>query len=144
VTILRALAALAQTDETLRQGIDFTRRKVALLIAVVLVTLAAAMVGALWLSAALYIWITPDLGQAGAAVVTGLVFVVIAAIAILAIGGQFESSTATSDRPPGDDLVAMLQDGVRKEAERSPKPVWDLAAMLAVGVVAGLSDRRKP
>jgi hypothetical protein len=38
----------------------------------------------------------------------------------------------------------MLQEGVRKESERAPKPLWDLAAMLAVGVVAGLSDRRKP
>ena len=144
MTILRALAALAQTDEALRQGIDLTRRKIAGLIAVALMTLAAAMVGALWLSAALYIWITPDLGQAGAAVVTGLVFAVVAAIAILAIGGQFESSTATSGRAPSDDLVSTLQEGVRKESERAPKPMWDLAAMLAVGVVAGLSDRRKP
>lgn len=144
MTILRALAALEQTDETLRQGIEFTRRKIAALIAVALVTLAAAMVGALWLSAALYIWITPDLGQAGAAVVTGLVFAVVAAIALLAIGGQFESSTATSGRPPEGDLISMLQEGVRKESERAPKPLWDLAAMLAVGVVAGLSDRRKP
>lgn len=144
MTILRALAALAQTDESLRQGINFTRRKVAAVISVALATLAATMVGALWLSAALYIWITPDLGQVGAAAVTGLVFVVIAAIAILAIGGQFESSTAASDRPPASDLVSMLQEGVRKEGERAPKPIWDLAAMLAVGVVAGLSDKRKP
>jgi len=143
VTILRALVAMAQTDEALRHGIEVTRRKVALLVAVALVTVAAAMAGMLWLSAALYIWITPDLGQAGAAVVTGLVFAVVAAIAILAIGGQFESSTATSGRPPNDDLVSMLQEGVRKENERTPKPLWDLAAMLAVGVVAGLSDRHK-
>ncbi len=145
MTILRALAALAQTDESLREGISFTRRKVALLIAVALTTIAAAMVGALWLSAALYIWITPDLGEAGAALVTGLVFVVLAAIAILAIGGQFESSGASDpdQRKPGGDLVTMLQDGVRQESERAPKPLWDLAAMLAVGVVAGLSDKRK-
>lgn len=145
MTILRALAALAQTDETLRQGINVTRRKVAALIAVALVTMAATMAGALWLSVALYIWITPDLGQAGAACVTGLVFVVIAAIAILAIGGQFESTVAPTERAPaGGDLVSMLQEGVRKESERAPKPIWDLAAMLAVGVVAGLSDKRKP
>jgi hypothetical protein len=142
--ILRALAAMAQTDDTLRQGINFTRRKIAVLIAVALVTLAAMVVAALWLSAAFYIWITPDLGEARAAAVTGLVFAVIAAIAILAIGGQFESSMATSDRPPADDLVGMLQEGVRKESARAPKPIWDLAAMLAVGIVAGLSDKRKP
>lgn len=143
MTILRALAALVQTDELLRQGINLTRRKIAAVIAVLLVTLAAATVSALWISAALYIWITPDLGEAAAAAVTGLVFAVIATIAILAIGGQFESSTATSARAPSDDLVSMLQDGVRKESERAPKPMWDLAAMLAVGVVAGLSDKRK-
>lgn len=143
MTILRALAALAQTDETLRQGINLTRRKIAALVAATFAAAAVTLTAVLWLSVALFLWLTPDLGQIGAALVTGLVFVVIVAIGILVAGGQFEAGAGSSERPPGNDLVALLQDGVRKESERAPKPMWDLAAMLAVGVVSGLSDRKR-
>jgi hypothetical protein len=144
MTILRALGALTQLDETVREGIDLTRRKIALILAGVLVLLACAMTAALWFAVALYFWLLPEVGQAGAAAVTGLAFSAVVAIALFIVAGVGGSSSPAPARGSQNDLVAMLQKGVRDESERAPKPMWDLAAMLAVGVVAALSDRRKP
>jgi hypothetical protein len=143
VTILRALAAMARLDDTVREGLELTRRKIAMIVGGVLALLACAMTAALWLAVAVYFWLLPELGQAGAAAVTGAVFAAIVAIALFAIGGGASSADSVRSAAPSD-LVAMLQKGVREESERAPKPLWDLAAMLAVGVVAGLSDKRKP
>jgi hypothetical protein len=145
VTILRTLAAMARLDDTVREGLELTRRKIAMVVAGVLALLACAMTAALWLAVALYFWLLPQLDQAGAAAVTGLVFLAVVAIALFMVAGAGGSSAEPArSAAQQSDLVAMLQKGVREESERAPKPIWDLAAMLAVGVVAGLSDKRKP
>jgi hypothetical protein len=134
---------MARLDETVREGLELTRRKIALVVGGILALLACAITAALWLAVALYFWLMPELGQAGAAAVTGAVFAAIVAIALFAVGGG-GSSAEPARSASQNDLVAMLQKGVHEESERSPKPLWDIAAMLAVGVVAGLSDKRKP
>jgi hypothetical protein len=145
VTILRTLAAMARLDDTVREGLELTRRKIAMLVGGVLALLACAMTAAMWLAVALYFWLLPELDQAGAAAVTGLVFLAVVGIALFMVAGAGGSSAApAASAAQQSDLVAMLQKGVREESERAPKPIWDLAAMLAVGVVAGLSDKRKP
>jgi hypothetical protein len=143
VTILRALAAMARLDDSVREGFELTRRKIAMAVGGVLALLACAMTASLWLAVALYFWLLPELGQAGAAGVTGLVFAAVVGIALFALAGG-GSSAAPASNPSRSDLVGVLQKGVREESERAPKPLWDLAAMLAVGVVAGLSDKPKP
>ena len=145
MTILRTLAAMARLDDTVREGLELTRRKIAMLVGGVLALLACAMTAAMWLAVALYFWLLPELDQTGAAAVTGLVFLAVVGIALFMVAGAGGSSAApVRSASQQSDLVAMLQKGVREESERAPKPIWDLAAMLAVGVVAGLSDKRKP
>lgn len=146
MNILRTLLAAARLDDDVREGLQFTRRTIAAILGGVLALAACVMTAMLWLAVALYLWLTPEVGQAGAAALTGAAFALVAIVAILIAGGQFSSDpsiASKSERPR--DLVTMLENGVREESERKPKPAWDMAAMLAVGVVSALSqERRRP
>ena len=138
--------AAVHLDDDVRKGLQFTRRTVVAIVGAVLALAACAMTATLWLAVALYLWLSPEVGQAGAAGLTGAAFALVFVVAVLVAGGQIGAdgpNNVKSDQP--SELVTMLEKGVRQESERKPKPAWDLAAMLAVGIMSGLSrDRRRP